>query len=246
MLNLLQNKFLDYIYNNNQDILQYLPYENEDALERLYIYRNNINQNLINSLQATYPIILKQIGNNLFVQISKEYIAKHRPTSGDLDDYGDYLSNFLKDHQLLNKYPYLSDLADLEWLKNDVFDFKDQTYVDISDFQKISPDEYAALKFIFNNSVHLIKSKYPLYNIYNDSDVSMTNEIDYILLSRQDFGVQIEKLNKADWYFLEALIQEKNIEEAYEIAIKNDINYDLVRFLQEILLKKIIHRIEIL
>ena len=42
----------------------------------IYIYRNNINQNLINSLQATYPIILKQIGNNLFVQISKEYIDK--------------------------------------------------------------------------------------------------------------------------------------------------------------------------
>jgi hypothetical protein len=243
MLSDLQTKFLNYLYHGDLDVLNLLPYNKKDACSRLLIYKNNVYQNLINTLKLTYPIILERVGDYDFQQMSKDCISVNKPLTGNLDDYGDNLSEFLKKYEKLFSYPYLSDLARLEWLKNVVFDLEDQNAVDMSYLQSLPPAKYPELKFIFNNSVHLIKSKYSLYDIYQNVGMEIKSNITFIMLYRKNFSVQIENIDKSDWNFISALTKNKTIEEAYEEAMGINPSYNLMDALQNLLLKKVVHQI---
>ncbi len=63
--------------------------------ERLAIYRGNMNANAARALAATYPIICKLVGDEFFGGVARAYCRQHPSVSGDLNELGAHLADFI-------------------------------------------------------------------------------------------------------------------------------------------------------
>jgi hypothetical protein len=243
MLEKLQNKFLDYVYNNNNDIQELVCDDMKEASFRLAIYQHNVIYNLIGSLKLTYHLILAKIGDKAFEQLAKDYIKIHKPTSGNLDDYGAEFSSFLQRRNKLNNHKFLGDLAKFEWLKNIIYNYENQKIADLQELKQIKQELYPSLKFIFNSTVNLMKSRFNFYKIILEEESEIKKEPCYIIIYRQNYLIKTSEITKASWHFIGALMQNKNLATAYNIAIKHDVNFDLGQEIQNIITSLMVREI---
>lgn len=105
----LQLEFADAIYSGNLQMESVLPVQN------LHIYQNNVLTHLIQTLQNTYPLIEKLVGEDFFRICAKEYIKQYPSRSGNLNEYGEYFSDFLVKYEPVKELVYLTEVANFEW-----------------------------------------------------------------------------------------------------------------------------------
>ncbi len=91
------------------------------ALAALRVYQEDYQARLTEALRNTYRAIHALIGDEDFNILAKDYIQSTPSNSSDLDDYGNHLSAFLKNHSLINNYVFLSELAHFEWNFRETF-----------------------------------------------------------------------------------------------------------------------------
>jgi len=87
-----------------------------EARKRLAIYRANIAANATGALAAIYPIVRTLVGAEFFAGLTQAYCAAHPSASGDLNELGAHLADFLPMFAPAQSLPYLPDVARLEWL----------------------------------------------------------------------------------------------------------------------------------
>ncbi len=114
-----QQLFLQEIYKNqpNQNKAHCADYlfSTATAAERIAIYSNNTQLNLIELLRSSYPVIDKIVGTDFFKHLAIEYIQQHPQTNADRHHFGANLFCFLTTFVPVDTLPFLSDLAQLEW-----------------------------------------------------------------------------------------------------------------------------------
>lgn len=82
----------------------------------LQAYRSNGHAIAERALQAAYPVLAQLLGQEALALLSRALWHSHPPVQGDLAQWGSALADFLRmDHQLA-EWPYLSDVAAVEWL----------------------------------------------------------------------------------------------------------------------------------
>jgi uncharacterized pyridoxal phosphate-containing UPF0001 family protein len=65
----------------------------------------------------------------------------------------------------------------------------------------------------------------------------------YIIIYRQNYLIKTSEITKASWHFIGALMQNKNLATAYNIAIKHDVNFDLGQEIQNIITSLMVREI---
>jgi hypothetical protein len=86
------------------------------ALERLAVYRGNVVGACTKALAGAYPIVAKIVGESFFEGMAREYLRRFPSTSGDLNEFGDSLAQFVAHFAHTQDLPYLPDVARMEWL----------------------------------------------------------------------------------------------------------------------------------
>jgi hypothetical protein len=86
-----------------------------DAPARIGIYRNNVFGNYRNTLRQVYPVILALVGVPFFNRAADAYASRYPSRSGDLNDFGGELGEFLAQWPPSAQLAYLPDVAKLEW-----------------------------------------------------------------------------------------------------------------------------------
>ena len=93
--------------------------KNLDGSARVLLYRKHSREGHLKSLRSTYPAIEKLIEPHNFKMLSVEYWKRYGANSPSLHDYGSELSTLLKELIVtvpqLQQFPFLPDLAVLEW-----------------------------------------------------------------------------------------------------------------------------------
>ena len=79
------------------------------------IYHTNMMATFTAVLKSTYPLLVKLLGEAYFHGIAKRYLSQY-PASSDLDQYGEYFSDFIDTIDTLRDLPYLNEVARFEWL----------------------------------------------------------------------------------------------------------------------------------
>jgi len=206
---------------------------------RLEIYRNNVFSNYRNALCDSYPVILRLLGAPLFQHAADTYIRSHPSVSGDLAEYGGDFADFLAGFEACAELLYLPDVARLEWAWDQAFHAADQPPPEPplhSRLQAMPPEQYPALCFKLHPSCRLLASAYPILKIWqvNQADYSGDQAVDLgeggvrLLVSRSaDFTVAIMPLAAGDYAFLQAIIRERNLEEALETGLAADSEFNL-------------------
>ncbi|HEU4400685.1 MAG TPA: DNA-binding domain-containing protein [Candidatus Polarisedimenticolia bacterium] len=100
------------------------------AADRLDIYANMYFFRLHDCLREDYARVAAAIGSARFHNLITDYLLRHPSSHPSLRFLGERLPGFIAGHAILSEFPYLADLARLEWARADLFDAPDVTPID--------------------------------------------------------------------------------------------------------------------
>jgi hypothetical protein len=95
------------------------------------VYREAYLARLTEALGDTFESVWTVLGDKKFYQISEEYILNFGSNSYNLGDFGEQFWDLLAKHHLSKPFPFLVDLARLEWCYKEVFHREDSVDVGV-------------------------------------------------------------------------------------------------------------------
>jgi hypothetical protein len=208
------------------------------AAERIAVYRRAVFANYRNALAATYPVVQRLVGAPFFNAAVDAFVAKHPPTSGDLNIYGDTFGAFLGSYAQARDFPHLADVAALEWAQdeaNRAADGESSPRDVLAELTIMATDELPAALLTLAPSCRLVDSRYPILRIWqaNQGDrmagerVSLDAGPDRLLIRREPDGITIERVGAGEYAWLAALAKGLSLGEAIEAAQDADSSFDL-------------------
>ena len=219
----------------------YIRSDGLSAASRLDIYRNNVFSNYRQALRAVYPVVEKLVGAEFFEHAADHYIRAYPSSSGDLNQYGSAFAQFLAGFAPVQSLPYLHDVAELEWLVEQVFHAADHAPFDLARLQAIPIKDYAGLKFQLHPACRLYASSFPVALIWrvNQADWKGNTNVDLgqggqtLLVHRQEFAIVLRPLAAGEFAMLQQLANGSSFTSAYEAAQLAQADFDLNDFLQQ-------------
>ena len=148
-------KVLDEQQRRTRDL--FFSEDKPDPGNGMKVYRSNLIFGMLQALKDTYPFCLALLGENNFNFLGREYFYAHPSTHPDLTYYGESLGDFLSKRPEIKAWPFLADVAKLEWALDRAFYAPGESSLSLADIH----DSGAA--FRLKSSVTLIESPYYLF-----------------------------------------------------------------------------------
>ena len=143
---------------------------NESDTRRFETYKNNSQQALLQTLIVTYPMCERVLGEQCFTQLARHYIHRFPLTGNNLNQYGadfaDFLNTEIKENHSLHDYEYLVDVARLEWNQQHCYYAQESANFDGQALAAIDDSQQAELVFILRPDIVIMRSNYPLYELW--------------------------------------------------------------------------------
>lgn len=130
---------------------------------RFAVYRNNVVVSLTEALAARFPVIRRLVGEAFFVALARLYSETDRPKSPVLAEWGDGFAAFLAQFPPLATYPYLGDVARIEYARGRAFHAADAMPVDPAILVAVDPDR---IRLVLHASVTVLGFAYPAVSIW--------------------------------------------------------------------------------
>ena len=193
----------------------------------LAVYRGNAFGNWAQALAGAYPIVRKIVGEEFFEGLARAYARAHPSASGDLNEYGAALAEFVAVFPHTQDLPYLPDVARMEWLAHRAYYAADAKPFDFEILKTSSPE---TLRLALAPACTLLASDWPLARIWTvhqddyegEIDVDLGSGPDRILVYRPKWRAQVRSLAPGDYRFLDSARQAKSLGEALEAALAED------------------------
>lgn len=207
-----------------------------DLTQRLTMYRGNLTAICINTLMQAYPILLQLVGQDYFEQMAKAYARSFPAQTGNLAEFGQDLAHLLQDRAEISTYPYLPDIARLEWLLHRTYYAKERTVLDLPALAR-QAQVYGAdpmtLSLGWQDYAELVSSDFAVASIWqslqNQDDLSACKwqQAEFVLIYRDNWQSQLQILSQADYAALHVLRQGQPIGTALEAALNLDAGFDI-------------------
>ncbi len=201
----LQNKFIDAVYKENEEVLASVVDKNIEKIERLEIYRNNLYGTLSNALRITFTRSFGILKEKKFNKIAYKYIDNNRSKSGNLDDYGENFCDFMPN-------AFLADIARLDWLCLQIYLKKYEQEIDLEKLQKVAPEKLGDLKFLISKSLIFLDS---YYNLISKDKKKRKNKLHFIVYRNKN-DVIVERISNREFVFLSFVNQGLEMFEIYK------------------------------
>src|SRR5687767_8407646 len=165
----------------------------------LAVYRGNAFGNWAQALAGAYPIVRKIVGEEFFEGLARAYARAHPSASGDLNEYGAALAEFVAVFPHTQDLPYLPDVARMEWLAHRAYYAADAKPFDVTGISHSNPQ---ALRPRLAPASALLASDWPLARIWvvhqddyaGEVAVDLRSGPNRILVHRPRWRVQVRAL----------------------------------------------------
>ena len=137
------------------------------AVERLDIYAGMYFYRLCDCLADDFRAVRAVIGPAQFHNLVTDYLLVHPSTHPSLRHAGRHLPQFLDTHPLADAWPFLADLARLEWAILDAFDAADAVALGEQDFEALPATAWAELRFRLVPSVRLLDLHWAAHDVWS-------------------------------------------------------------------------------
>lgn len=209
---------------------------------RFNIYRNNRAVSLVENLQATYPVVVKLVGDEFFNATARAFIDSHPPEGPVMAEYGAGFATYLQGIPAVQPIAYVADIARLEWACHTAYYAPDSHQLQLSDMANILPDELVATTLKLHPAVQIVHSKWPIGSIRNatinsavdGSSINMKLS-EYVLVTRPEYDVYVHVLSPTSAQFLIALQAGSTIEEAALAQLDEEPAFDTGATLNQLL-----------
>lgn len=132
----------------------------------LSVYRNHHRISLCATLAATFPTVVRLIGEEAFHVLASRFLQTQPPVQPCVAEYGAAFGEYLDAEALVKGLPYLADMTRLDWAINQAVTAADAAELDADLLRSLSPDELAELHIELHPSLTLLQSDFPLLEIY--------------------------------------------------------------------------------
>jgi len=184
-------------------------------------------------LAQVYPVCFKILGENYFRQLATAYIKKYPSRHCDLNDYGEFFSEFLDDQSQqraeLIDFPYLSDLAKLEWFYQQVYFAADEIIFDFSAFAQLTEQQQAQSYFQLIPALKFIRSDFPIHSIWlanqGDSKKNLTiaSNSELCCVLRKNNQLEVVAIDGKAYQLLQRISEQITLEELSISGCSSDI-----------------------
>jgi len=206
---------------------------NEDFDPRgLTIYRHNLLATAKQALTISYPTILTLIGEDLFTYACRELLVTSPPKHGDWALWGEGFSTLLSGLAQLSDYPFVADIAQLDWLRQQSMRAKDSIMAQPS-LQLLATHDIDELYIELTSSQFQMSSSYPVIEFWLAHQQSITKDTtggrDQAPLNQVDIAKSVDKLAQGDFSqkiliyrpYFNAEIRELSVSEYHWLTLLN-------------------------
>jgi uncharacterized protein (UPF0276 family) len=233
---------------------QALPLFKEHArtAARFALYRGNLSANWDKALASAYPVLQALVGNEFFSALARAYGKSHPSDDGDLNRFGAHFAAFLDDFPHVADYPYVPDMARLEWALHRAHYADDAAPLNAALLMPLTPARLDAARFVFHPACALIKSDWAVVALWHahqpGAEGSLPLQLDVRengLVLRPHWKADVLPLGAAVHAALAALQQGETLGNALNTALELDAEFDVGAHLQQWLRQGIFTAIDI-
>ncbi|OGW85972.1 MAG: hypothetical protein A3C35_07335 [Omnitrophica bacterium RIFCSPHIGHO2_02_FULL_46_11] len=185
--------------------------------ERVQVYANGYPSRIRESLNEVYEAVHYVLGDEHFSDLCHAYAEHYHSRDYNLNFVGRHMAEFLKASPWIKEFPFLPDLAKLEWLIWEAFHAFDGEPFTPLQASKIPMEDWERAQFIFQPSAGLIASPWPILDIWRlrrearqglRVDIKRSQQI---LVGRKNDQVRCELIDKNQYRLIEGLLQKQTL-----------------------------------
>lgn len=238
-LDILQTTFAEALLHSTDDSGALALFKGNPTLnhERFAYYRGHLFTTWENICTSTYPVLKQLVGEDFFRDLTRAYGIRFPSQSGDITAFGRQLPSYIKTLENCQPYPYLGDVAALEWLIHHAYYLPTTPPVMLNQLQGMSTEAWGQLRFQLQPSCFLFSSPFAVADIWQaHQNISPTfptviNQPNYCLISRP-YGathhhVHLSPLPHKSYQILNHLFTGHTLEEALTLSLAEDEPFDL-------------------
>jgi len=177
----------------------------------LAVYRNNASITFRETLERTFPVVRRRVGDDYFRQLAARYRQAFPSRQGDLHWVGRDFALFLHEHLAGTDYAWLADLAQLEWLRTESAVAEELPPLGAEALTSIAPDDLEHLSFGLQPSLRFHRSSFPVFSVWRANQADIAPPVDQSLGAEAGMTLQrhgypeIRELDGAVFAFASAL-----------------------------------------
>ncbi len=136
------------------------------ASDRIGLYRGNLTSTWHQVLGAAYPVIGQLVGDEFFAGLARAYGMAHPSDNPDLNHFGASFATFLSGFEHVADYPYLPDMARLEWLLHRAHYGPDADALSAQTLAALSPDAFEEARFALHPACTLFAASFAVVPLW--------------------------------------------------------------------------------
>jgi hypothetical protein len=200
--------------------------------ERFALYRGNLAAIWQQTCAAAYPVLQQLLGADFFSDVSRMYGLAYPSRSGNLTEFGDGLADFIDSLESCRSYPYLGDVARLEWLVHRAYYLPFKKPLTLTDLAAIPPEQLGDIVCPLQPACFLFESPWSVAQLWHAHQIENVNFPEQLarqtwcVVWRQHWQsgwtVQVDEISEASYVALRALQGGATLGNALELALVTD------------------------
>lgn len=201
----------------------------DEVGRRFAVYRNNVAVSLSAALASRFPVIRQLVGEAFFAALARLHAEQDRPKSPVLAEWGAGFAAFLEGFPPLEAYPYLGDVARIEYARGRAFHAADVRPVDPRALRSADPER---TRLVLHPSVTLMELAHPAVSIWarhqpGGAGLRIPAGPETALILRDAaFAVPVRPVSRAETVFLRAVLKGERLSQAVAAAQMVEEGYD--------------------
>jgi len=193
-----------------------------DVKHRLAVYADGYFMRLLDSLDSDFKTMRRALGETPFRQLVADYLKAHPSNSPNIGDVGEAFPSFIRSHDLNRHFPFLGDLATLEWSFLECLQATRLPPLDPVSLQKVNPEAWPSARLVLDPTVRLLDLEWPVHKLWKRRDLPETKggrrlkrpSRQRLLLFRDDDWVNIHPIGTMEFLMLQELLKGRTLGEA--------------------------------
>ena len=232
--------FAGALFNADETPQALAQFKGEQLEHRFALYRGNLTATWQKTLANAYPVLQMLVGEEFFGGLAQAYGRAYPSDSGDLNRFGAHFADFLSSFPHVADYPYMPDMARLEWALHRAHYAPGAQPVTAQQMAAIPPGQLEAAHLRLHPACSLLASDWnvvPLWQAHQpDASVefpAQMQQASYGLVLRPQWKTQLLPLSAAGYDALCVLANGGDFGAALDAAFERDDNFDVGAHLQQ-------------
>jgi uncharacterized protein (UPF0276 family) len=208
------------------------------AEHRFALYRGNQTETWRKTLAAAYPVVLALVGEEFFGGLARAYGRAQPSDNPDLNHFGAHFAGFLHSFPHVADFPYLPDMATLEWALHRAHYAPAAKPLSAAQLAAIPPEQVETATFRLHPAAQLLAFEHAVVKLWlahQPGSVGFPEDMavaSYALVARPQWTPLVAQLSAASHAALTTLARGQTFGAALDAAFELDDNFEVAASLQ--------------